>query len=43
MRGELRIKLGRCTDGKADLKAVLAGGTADPLARRARQAIATCP
>ena len=43
VRGELRIKLGRCADGKADLKAVLAGGTADPLAERARQAIAACP
>jgi len=43
VRGELRIKLGRCGDGKADLKAVLAGGTADPLAERARQAIAACP
>jgi hypothetical protein len=43
VRGELRIKLGRCADGKADLKAVLAAGSTDPLAQRARQAIAACP
>ena len=43
VRGELRIKLGRCTDGKADLQAVLMAGTADPLAQRARRAIASCP
>jgi hypothetical protein len=43
VRGELRIKLGRCADGRADLNAVLAAGTADPLAQRARRAIAACP
>ncbi len=43
VRGELRIKLGRCTDGKADLLAVLATSTADPLAQRARHGIAACP
>ena len=43
VRGELRIKLGRCAAGKADLQAVLASGTADPLAQRARRAIAVCP
>ena len=43
VRGELRIKLGRCADGKADLQVVLAAGTADPLAQRARKAIASCP
>ncbi len=43
VRGELRIKLGRCADGKADLQAVLVAGTADPLAQRARRAIASCP
>ena len=43
VRGELRIKLGRCADGKADLQAVLAAGTADPLAQRARHGIAACP
>jgi hypothetical protein len=43
VRGELRIKLGRCADGKADLKAVLGASTADPLAERARRAIAACP
>jgi len=43
VRGELRIKLGRCSDGKADLQAVLATSPADPLAQRARHGIAACP
>jgi hypothetical protein len=43
VRGELRVKFRRCIEGKADLGAVLAEGTADPLAQRARQALVDCP
>jgi len=43
VRGELRIKLGRCAEGTADLRAVLAEGASDPLAQRARQALTHCP
>jgi len=43
VRGELRIKAGRCADGKADLEAVLANGESDAFAQRARKAIAACP
>ena len=40
VRGELRIKAGRCDDGRADL-ATLAGGT-DGFAERARNALTHC-
>ena len=43
VRGELRIKFGRCSEGKRDFDDVLAKGVADPLAQRAAQAIARCP
>jgi hypothetical protein len=43
VRGELRVKLGRCADGRADLALVLAGGLSDPLAQRARAALDGCP
>jgi hypothetical protein len=43
VRGELRIKLGRCREGRADLDEVLAKGMADAFARRAAEAIAHCP
>lgn len=43
VRGELRVKLGRCADGRSDLQSVLAGGEADPLGQRARRALAGCP
>jgi outer membrane PBP1 activator LpoA protein len=43
VRGELRIKAGRCADGKTDLQAVLANGESDAFAQRARRAIAACP
>lgn len=40
-RGELRIKAGRCADGRADLAAILGGS--DSLAERARNALTHCP
>jgi hypothetical protein len=40
VRGELRIKAGRCDDGKADLLGIAAGS--DALARRAAQALSDC-
>ena len=43
VRGELRIKAGRCTEGKRDLDDVLERGVADAFARRATQAISHCP
>ena len=43
VRGELRVKLGRCPEGKTDLDTVLAEGAADALAQRARQALSACP
>jgi hypothetical protein len=43
VRGELRIKAGRCAEGKRDLDDVLEKGVADALARRATQAISHCP
>ena len=43
VRGELRIKFGRCREGRADLDEVLAKGMADAFARRAAEAIAHCP
>ena len=41
VRGELRIKAGRCDDGRADLAAVLGGS--EILAERARNALTHCP
>ena len=43
VRGELRIKAGRCPEGKRDLSDVLERSVADSLARRAAQAIHHCP
>jgi uncharacterized protein YjiS (DUF1127 family) len=43
VRGELRIKLGRCAEGRADLEEVLRKGTADGFAKRAAQALEHCP
>jgi hypothetical protein len=42
VRGELRIKFGRCAEGKRDVDDVLAKGIADPLAKRAAQALSRC-
>ena len=43
VRGELRIKAGRCPEGKRDLSDVLERSVADSLARRAAQALHHCP
>jgi predicted Zn-dependent protease len=43
VRGELRIKYGRCTEGRPDLDEVLAKDRTDGLARRAARAISLCP
>lgn len=43
IRGELRVELRRCSEGRADLAAVLAGGSADDLGRRAARAMSACP
>jgi len=43
VRGELRIKAGRCSEGKRDLDDVLKKVVADALAKRASQAISHCP
>jgi outer membrane PBP1 activator LpoA protein len=43
VRGELRVKFGRCAEGRADLDAILAERDSDPLAQRARQALVKCP
>jgi hypothetical protein len=43
VRGELRIKHGRCADGRSDLGDVLAKGSTDSLGRRAAAAILLCP
>lgn len=43
VRGELRIKHGRCREGKADLDEVLAKGVADGFGRRAVEALHHCP
>jgi len=40
VRGELRIKAGRCDDGRADLASIAAGS--DGLAQRARNALTHC-
>lgn len=42
-RGELRIKVGRCADGKRDLNDVLTKGLADAPAKRAVEALSRCP
>lgn len=43
VRGELRVKYGRCTEGRRDLEHVLAKDGADALGLRATRAIALCP
>ncbi len=43
VRGELRIKYGRCADGRSDLASVLAKDSTDVLGRRAARAISLCP
>jgi hypothetical protein len=43
VRGELRIKHGRCADGRRDLDDVLARDATDGLGRRAARAISLCP
>jgi len=43
VRGELRIKAGRCVEGKRDLGEVLEKSLADSLAKRAVQALHHCP
>ena len=43
VRGELRIKAGRCPEGKRDLGDVLEKGLADSLAKRAARALHHCP
>ena len=43
VRGELRIKAGRCAEGRRDLGDVLEKGVADALAKRATRAISHCP
>jgi hypothetical protein len=43
VRGELRVKYGRCTEGRRDLEHVLAKDWADALGRRAARAILLCP
>ena len=40
VRGELRIKAGRCNEGKADLQGIAVGS--DALARRAAKALSDC-
>lgn len=42
VRGELRIKYGRCAEGRRDLDAVLAKDATDELGRRAARAISLC-
>lgn len=43
VRGELRIKHGRCADGRRDLDDVLAKDASDGFGRRATHAISLCP
>jgi hypothetical protein len=43
VRGELRIKAGRCADGKRDLGEVLEKSMSDALGKRAAQSFAHCP
>jgi hypothetical protein len=43
VRGELRIKHGRCAEGRGDLDEVLAKDASDSFGRRAAHAISVCP
>jgi len=43
LRGELRVKAGRCREARSDLGGVLETNTADGLAKRATHALAHCP
>jgi hypothetical protein len=43
LRGELRVKAGRCKDARQDLSAVLEKNRDDDLGRRAAQALSRCP
>jgi hypothetical protein len=43
VRGELRVKYGRCPEAKRDLERVLSTNTRDTLARRAARAMGLCP
>ena len=43
VRGELRIKYGRCSEGRRDLDDILAKDNTDALAHRATRAISLCP
>ena len=43
LRGELRVKAGRCREARADLGGVLEKSMTDALAKRATQALAHCP
>ena len=43
VRGELRVKFGRCEEGRRDLDVVLAKDTTDGFAERANRAIRLCP
>jgi hypothetical protein len=43
LRGELRVKAGRCREAQADLGSVLEKSMTDALAKRATQALAHCP
>jgi Flp pilus assembly protein TadD len=42
VRGELRVKAGRCAEARTDLDAVLREGASDGLAKRATQALGHC-
>jgi hypothetical protein len=43
VRGELRVKAGRCREARADLGSVLEVSMTDALAERATRALAHCP
>jgi len=43
VRGELRVKAGRCLEARQDLGAVLEKNLTDALAKRAAQALSHCP
>jgi len=42
VRGELRIKLGRCSEGRADLDQVVSRGVSDSFGKRAAEAMDHC-
>jgi hypothetical protein len=42
VRGELRIKLGRCSEGRADLDQVVSKGVSDSFGKRAAEAMGHC-